>query len=109
MLTPTYANQQGIWLTHRLLQEHRNIFRSVLPICVKRNHPDGALRQRMLKPAPQAAGLLAVSLGYSRMYRDDLAQLDAAMGLYDALYRWCRDATDEGHNWPSATVRGNAR
>jgi hypothetical protein len=24
------------------------------------------------------------------------------MALYDALYRWCRDATDETHNWPSA-------
>ena len=34
---------------------------------------------------PQAAGLLAASLGYSRMYRDDLPQLEAAMGLYDAL------------------------
>ncbi len=54
--------------------------------------------------APQAAGLLAASLGYSRMYRDDLAQLDAALGLYDAFYRWCRDATDETHNWPSATA-----
>jgi rhodanese-related sulfurtransferase len=51
--------------------------------------------------APQAAGLLAASLGYSRMYKDDLVQLDAAMGLYDAFYRWCRDATDETHNWPS--------
>lgn len=51
--------------------------------------------------APQAAGLLAASLGLSRMYRDDLAQLDAAMGLYDAFYRWCRDAADETHNWPA--------
>lgn len=50
---------------------------------------------------PEAAGLLAASLGYSRMYRDDLRQLDAAMVLYDALYRWCRDATDETHNWPT--------
>ena len=50
---------------------------------------------------PQSAGLLAASLGYSRMYRDDLAQLEAAMGFYDAFYRWCRDATDETHNWPS--------
>ena len=53
--------------------------------------------------APEAAGLLAVSLGLSRMYRDDLAQLDAGMAIYDAFYRWCRDATDEGHDWPSAT------
>jgi rhodanese-related sulfurtransferase len=51
--------------------------------------------------APQAEGLLAASLGYSRMYKDDLAQLDAAMGFYDAFYRWCRDAHAETHNWPS--------
>jgi rhodanese-related sulfurtransferase len=51
--------------------------------------------------APEAAGLLAASLGLSRMYREDLAQLDAAMGLYDALYRWARDATTETHNWPA--------
>lgn len=51
--------------------------------------------------APEAAGLVAASLGLSRMYRDDLAQLDAGMLLYDAFYRWCRDATDEGHDWPA--------
>lgn len=53
--------------------------------------------------APQAAGLLAASLGLSRMHRDDLTQLDAGMGLYDAFYRWGRDAVTEGHNWPSPT------
>ena len=47
--------------------------------------------------APQCAGLLATSLGLSRMYRDDIAQLNAAMVLYDAIFRWCRDATDETH------------
>ena len=51
--------------------------------------------------APEAAGLLAASLGLSRMYADDLAQLEAGMALYDAFYRWCRDATDETHGWPS--------
>jgi rhodanese-related sulfurtransferase len=51
---------------------------------------------------PQSAGLLAVSLGYSRMYRDDLEQVAAAMTVYDGLYRWCRDATEEKHNWPSS-------
>jgi len=50
---------------------------------------------------PQSAGLVAVSLGLSRMYRDDLAQLDAGMGIYDALFRWARDAVDEQHDWPS--------
>ena len=54
--------------------------------------------------APQAAGLLAVSLGLSRMYRDDLEQLEASMPVYDALYRWCRDATNEGHDWPPHTA-----
>ncbi len=56
--------------------------------------------------APQAAGLLAVSLGLSRMYRDDLAQLQAGLTLYDALYRWARDAVDEGHDWPAALNKG---
>jgi rhodanese-related sulfurtransferase len=51
--------------------------------------------------APQAAGLLAASLGYSRMYRDDLEQLEAALAFYDAFYRWCRDASEETHNWPN--------
>jgi len=54
--------------------------------------------------APQAAGLLAVSLGLSRLHGDDLRQLDAAMGLYDALYIWSRDAADESHNWPSSAA-----
>lgn len=56
--------------------------------------------------APEAAGLLAFSLGLSRMYKDDLAQLEAGLNLYDALYRWARDATDEGHDWPSASTKG---
>jgi rhodanese-related sulfurtransferase len=51
--------------------------------------------------APEAAGLLAASLGLSRMYADDIEQVEAGMLLYDAFYRWCRDATDETHNWPS--------
>ncbi len=55
--------------------------------------------------APEAAGLLAASLGLSRMYSDDLEQLNAGMVLYDAFYRWCRDATDETHNWPSNKAR----
>lgn len=57
--------------------------------------------------APEAAGLLAVSLGLSRMFADDLEQLAAGMMVYDALYRWCRDATDETHNWP--TNKGSAQ
>jgi rhodanese-related sulfurtransferase len=46
---------------------------------------------------PQASGLLAASLGLSRMFPDDLAQLEAGLVLYDAFYRWCRDAVEETH------------
>jgi rhodanese-related sulfurtransferase len=46
---------------------------------------------------PEAPGLLAASLGLSRMYDNDLKQLEAGMTLYDAFYRWCRDASDETH------------
>jgi rhodanese-related sulfurtransferase len=55
--------------------------------------------------APEVAGLLAVSLGLSRMYGEDLEQLQAGMVVYDALYRWSRDAADETHNWPSGSAR----
>ncbi|MBP1181636.1 sulfurtransferase/chromate resistance protein [Methylobacterium sp. PvR107] len=58
--------------------------------------------------APEAAGLLAASLGLSRIYADDLEQLDAGMLLYDAFYRWCRDASDETHNWPTNKPKGKA-
>jgi rhodanese-related sulfurtransferase len=51
--------------------------------------------------APQAAGLLAISVGLSRQYRCDLEQLEAGMAIYDALYRWARDGHDEGHDWPA--------
>jgi rhodanese-related sulfurtransferase len=51
--------------------------------------------------APQAAGLLAISVGLSRMFRDDLQQLEAGLALYDALYRWARDGHEEGHDWPA--------
>jgi rhodanese-related sulfurtransferase len=51
--------------------------------------------------APQAAGLLAISVGLSRMFRDDLQQLEAGIALYDSLYRWARDGHEEGHDWPA--------
>ena len=51
--------------------------------------------------SPQAAGLLAISVGLSRQYRDDLQQLEVGLGVYDALYRWARDGFEEGHDWPA--------
>lgn len=58
--------------------------------------------------APEAPGLLAASLGLSRIYSDDLEQLEAGMALYDAFFRWCRDATEETHNWPTNRPGGAA-
>lgn len=51
---------------------------------------------------PQSAGLLALSVGLSRQYRDDQAQMEAGLAIYDALYRWARDGINEGHDWPTA-------
>jgi rhodanese-related sulfurtransferase len=58
--------------------------------------------------APEAAGLLAASLGLSRMHSDDLEQLAAGMALYDAFYRWARDASDETHDWPTSAPKNQA-
>jgi len=51
--------------------------------------------------APEAAGLLAVSMGLSRQSRDDHQNLEAGLNLYDALYRWARDGFEERHDWPT--------
>ncbi|MEO5325746.1 chromate resistance protein [Mesorhizobium sp. CC13] len=53
---------------------------------------------------PQAAGLLAISLGLSAIEEDDLVQLEKGMPIYDALYGWCRYATAETHNWPAKAI-----
>lgn len=52
-----------------------------------------------LELAPQAAGLLAISLGLSRNFADDHEQLAQGMVLYDALYAWARHVRDERHTW----------
>ena len=49
--------------------------------------------------APQAAGLLAESLGLSLNFQDDHQMLANGMVLYDALYAWCRRGKDEAHTW----------
>ncbi len=52
-----------------------------------------------LELAPQAAGLLAISLGLSRLFTDDHEQLRHGFVVYDALYAWARDAKAETHTW----------
>ena len=49
--------------------------------------------------APQCAGLLAISLGLSRVFADDHEQLRHGLVVYDALYAWLRQARGEKHTW----------
>lgn len=53
-----------------------------------------------LGDAPEAAGLLAVSLGLARRIADDHALLEAALPLYDGLLAWCEAESTETHSWP---------
>jgi hypothetical protein len=50
--------------------------------------------------APQAPGLLAVSLGLSAMFPDDHEMLKHGFVVYDALHAWCRSLQGETHGWP---------
>jgi rhodanese-related sulfurtransferase len=53
--------------------------------------------------APEAAGLLAVSLGISATAGgDDHAAVERGIDVYDALYAWRRQAASETHNWPAS-------
>lgn len=49
--------------------------------------------------APQAAGLLAISLGLSHNFSNDHEMLAHGMVMYDALYSWCCHAKGERHSW----------
>ncbi len=54
---------------------------------------------------PQAAGLLAISLGLSDLAADDdHAMIRQAFIVYDALYAWATRAAGETHNWPPAAA-----
>ncbi|MDE1983969.1 MAG: chromate resistance protein [Gammaproteobacteria bacterium] len=53
-----------------------------------------------LELAPQAAGLLALSLGLSHNFSDDHEMLRHGMVFYDALYAWCKTLQQETHGWP---------
>jgi len=49
--------------------------------------------------APQAAGLLAISLGLSQLFPDDHELLAHGFVVYDALYAWLLHAKGERHTW----------
>ncbi len=86
---------------------------------LKRYHlQDPALRQlavivrgadtARLDLAPQAAGLLAVSLGLSAVFADDHEMLRHGMIVYDAFYAWCRSCQNEPHGWPPIMTSASA-
>jgi len=51
----------------------------------------GADVEADLGSTPEAAGLKAIAMGFRRLYGDrDHEKLEAQMGMYDALYEWCR-------------------
>ena len=64
-------------------------------------------------PAPESAGLLALSLGLSRLHVSDHVMLNAPMPLYDALYARCQSSaialwqgvSAEKHSWPLTMAR----
>ncbi len=49
--------------------------------------------------APECAGLLAISLGLSRLLADDQDQMRQGLVIYDALYAWLTEARGETHSW----------
>jgi rhodanese-related sulfurtransferase len=55
--------------------------------------------------APQAAGLLALSLGLSANFPNDYTMLEHGLNMYDALYAWCRSCQSEIHNWTPGVPR----
>jgi hypothetical protein len=58
-----------------------------------------------LEEAREAPGLLAISLGLSANFTDDVVLLEHAMTVYDALYAWCKKARSETHGWPQKGSR----
>jgi hypothetical protein len=58
-----------------------------------------------LQLAPEASGLLAISLGLSQLYGDDHQMLRAGLLIYDSLYAWARHVRMERHGWPPAMAQ----
>ncbi len=55
-----------------------------------------------LRPTAGSASVLGLDVVRDSVeIRRRTGYLPAGIALYDAFYRWCRDATDETHNWPS--------
>jgi len=55
--------------------------------------------------APEASGLLAMSLGLAQVFDDDDAQLRAGLLVYDALYAWCATVEGRTHTRSAGPLR----
>lgn len=62
-----------------------------------------------LERSPQAAGLLAFSLGLGTNIPDDQDLLRTALVVYDALYTWCQTLAGERHGWYPDTLAKELR
>lgn len=58
-----------------------------------------------LEKSPQAAGLLAITLGLSKNISDDYEMLKVGMVIYDALYTWCQSLVKERHGWNPEQIK----
>jgi len=86
--------------TRRVTRERPKIDRIACPWLVRRFVDPQA--EFLYVPA---AGLAAVSIGLSWLYRDDHGMLEHGMVPYDALYAWCKQGKDELHTWNPAAYR----
>jgi rhodanese-related sulfurtransferase len=93
----------GVQFTHRgercsfdaLIEDHGLTDPALLQLAqIVRGADTGALDL-----AAQADGLLALSLGLSRLIGDDLKMLQQGLAIYDALYAWCSQGQSETHGW----------
>lgn len=55
--------------------------------------------------APQCAGLFAISIGLSHLFKNDHEQLRHGLILYDALYAWVKYVRSERHDWNPQRAR----
>jgi rhodanese-related sulfurtransferase len=55
--------------------------------------------------APQAAGLLAISIGLGARHADDHELLESGFPVYDALYAWCRQETKASAQVPAGRAQ----
>lgn len=54
--------------------------------------------------APEYAGLLELCKGMADLHQDDLAALEHALPIYDALYAWARAAAQQMHIEAAASL-----